>query len=156
MSNLKLRVAGWLGKQHEPYAKELFNRIAAAGLAADFEYVGSIDRQQKMDFLNSIDVFSVPTEFLEPKGLYALEAMAIGIPVVQPAHGCFPEMIESSGGGLLFEPGNIDDYCAQLMRLITDEELRTVLGAMGRSHVINHRNAKKMAESTATIIRQFL
>ena len=156
MSALKLRVAGWLGKQHESFAQQQFDRIDAAGLAGDIEYVGSIDRQQKIDFLKSIDILSVPTEFLEPKGLYALEAMAMGIPVVQPAHGCFPELIESSGGGLLFEPGNIGDYCDQLLRLITDQDLRKKLGANGRNHVRNQRDAHSMAQSTASVIREFL
>ena len=49
----------------------------------------------------TIDVLSVPTTYREPKGLYVLEALANGVPVVQPRHGSFPELIEATGGGLL-------------------------------------------------------
>ena len=52
-------------------------------------------------FLQSLDVLSVPTTYREPKGLYVLEAWANGVPVVQPRHGSFPELMEAAGGGLL-------------------------------------------------------
>ena len=57
-----------------------------------------------MRFLQGLDVLSVPTTYREPKGLYVLEALANGVPVVQPRHGSFPELIEATGGGLLVNP----------------------------------------------------
>ena len=50
-----------------------------------------------MKILKSLDVLSVPTVYQEPKGLYVLEALANGIPVVQPRHGAFPELLEATG-----------------------------------------------------------
>ena len=64
----------------------------------------SPDHADKVRFLQSLDVLSVPTTYREPKGLYVLEALANGVPVVQPRHGSFPELIEATGGGLLVEP----------------------------------------------------
>ena len=58
-----------------------------------------------MRFLHGIDVLSVPTTYREPKGLYVLEALANGVPVVQPSHGSFPELIEVTGGGILVAAG---------------------------------------------------
>ncbi len=156
VDHLKLRIAGWLGKPNQSYAEEQFARIKAAGLGTDFDYVGSLDRQQKLDFLASIDVLSVPTEFLEPKGLYALEAMACGRPVVQPAQGCFPELIEQTAGGLLFEPANIDDYCEKLLRIFSDHELRKQLGQNARTFVCEQRNSVSMGQSTAALVRRLL
>ena len=153
--HLKLRVAGWLGQQHQDYSNQQFALIQDAGFGQDFEYLGSLDRDQKLDFLASLDVLSVPTDFLEPKGLYLLEAVANGIPVVQPAHGCFPELIEDLGGGLLFEPGNLDEFVSQLARLFSDHKLRTELATAGQRNVMNRRNATRMAESTADLIRSF-
>src|SRR4029079_10839328 len=77
----------------------------AADLGSAFRYVGSPPGHvEKVAFLQSLDVLSVPTEYREPKGLYVLEALANGVPVVQPRHGAFPELIEATGGGLLVDP----------------------------------------------------
>ena len=94
----------------------------------------------------------MPTEFLEPKGLYALEAMAMGIPVVQPAHGCFPEMIESTGGGLLFQAGDIDDLKQKLSQLVQNREQRKDLGQRGRKSVRENRNSMQMATELSALI----
>ena len=63
------------------------------------------NREQKIEFLRNLDVFSVPTVYVEPKGLFLLEAMACGVPVVQPSHGAFPEILAKTSGGLLVGSG---------------------------------------------------
>ena len=40
----------------------------------------------------------------ENASLAVYEALAAGLPVVQPRHGAFPEWIEATGGGVLVEP----------------------------------------------------
>ncbi len=80
-------------------------QVRDAGLEGRFEYVGEVDRQGKIDFLRGLDVLSVPTVYREPKGLFVLESLANAVPVVLPAHGAFPELIEATGGGVLVEPG---------------------------------------------------
>ena len=57
------------------------------------KYEGSPDRAGKIAFLQSIDVFSMPSPYADPKGLSLLEAMANGVPVVQPSRGAFPEIV---------------------------------------------------------------
>ena len=79
-------------------------RLTNAGFGGEFRYRGALDREQKIDFLRGLDVFSVPTVYVEPKGLFLLEAMACGVPVVQPRHGAFPEMLAKTSGGILVEP----------------------------------------------------
>src|SRR5262249_13314655 len=100
----RLRAAGWLGPEHPPYLAQVRRPLSAAGRDGEFEYVESPDHAGKARFLQSLDVLSVPTTYPEPKGLYVLEALANGVPVVQPAHGSFPELIEATGGGLLVTP----------------------------------------------------
>jgi len=104
--NYKLKIAGWLGTEHQTYAQQQWDRLDEAGLSNEYQYLGAIERQQKLDFFREIDVLSVPTDFLEPKGLYGLESLAAGVPVVLPSHGAFPELIEQSGGGILCQPRN--------------------------------------------------
>ena len=150
--NVQLRIAGWLGSHNEAYADKQFEKLKSAGLENDFKYIGQVDRNQKIEFLDNVDILSVPTEFLEPKGLYALEAMAMGIPVVQPAHGCFPEMIESTGGGLLFQAGDIDDLKQKLSQLVQNREQRKDLGQRGRKSVRENRNSMQMATELSALI----
>ena len=92
----------YLGPQNQSYFNEVVRQ--AAPLGKDFEYIGSPDSQrEKIEFLKSLDVFCLPTVYREPKGLPVLEAWANGLPVVLPAHGAFPELVASTGGGLLVD-----------------------------------------------------
>lgn len=150
--HIRLQAAGWLGDHNKGYAEANFAKIKEAGLSDAFEYVGQVSRTEKIEFLRGIDMLCVPTEFLEPKALYVLEAMAMGVPVVQPNHGCFPELIESTNGGLLYEPGNLDDLQSKLMTLASDSDRRKRLGAQGWSSVRNNRSAKAMATELATLL----
>ena len=156
VENLRLRVAGWLGASNEEFARKQFDKIADAGFEGHFEYVGAIELHEKVDFLNSIDVMSVPTTFLEPKGLYVLEALACGVPCVQPGHGSFPELIADTGGGLLFQPDDQQDYVNQLVQIFSDAELRSRLSELGFQAVHNKRDSNAMAQSTADVIKKLL
>ena len=86
------------------------------GLAGQFEYRGEVDRAQKIDFLRSLDVLSVPATYEEPKGMFLLEAMANGVPVVQPRRGAFPEIVETTGGGLIVEADDPEALADGLLR----------------------------------------
>src|SRR5262249_13651881 len=113
---VRLRASGYLGKRDLEYFRKLSRQAADLGMA--FEYVDSPSRADKIAFLKSPDVPSVPTMYQEPKGIYVLEALANGIPVVQPRHGAFPEMLAATGGGVLFEPGNTPALADALVQLM--------------------------------------
>lgn len=154
--NVRLRIAGWLSPPDRDYADQQWDKLRQAGLENEYEYLGVLDRKQKLDFLAGLDLFSVPTAQAEPKGLFVLEAMASGIPVVQPAHGAFPEMIEPSGGGVLYPPDHPERYLTELETLIRSPDLRRRLGRSGRQFVLTHRNHASMATATTAILRHFL
>lgn len=153
---VQLKVAGWLGKEHESYATRQWERLDAAGLSDCYQYAGSIDRQTKLKMLSELTVLSVPTDQKEPKGLFVLEAMAAGVPVVQPAHGSFPEIVSQTGGGLLFEPGNNSELSTKLLQLIQDNRLHQSLSESGQQAVHRDRCHTQMAQKTAEVFRQFL
>lgn len=154
--HIKLKIAGWLGADNQTFADELWQRLDANGLKDEFEYLGSIERKEKLDFFRTIDLLSVPTDFLEPKGLYALEAMAAGVPVVVPAHGAFPELIDQTGGGVLFEPRNCEELARHLLDVLGNDQKRFELGAAGQRFVHAHRNSTSMAVATSEVIQRFL
>lgn len=102
----RLEAAGFLMKGCEPYLRDVNRTLDKAGLASEFTFHGTVDRAGKLAFLGGLDVLSVPATYDEPKGMFLLEAMARGVPVVQPRRGAFTEIVERTGGGLLVDPEN--------------------------------------------------
>jgi len=154
--HIKLKIAGWLSPENETYADQQWKKLEENNLAAEYEYLGAVDRTAKLEFFRSLDLLSVPTEFQEPKGLYALEAMAAGVPVVLPAHGAFPELIEQSNGGVLFEPGNINALSQALISILGNQPLRNELASQGQHYVHQRRNSAEMGRATSRLIETFL
>jgi glycosyltransferase involved in cell wall biosynthesis len=152
----RLRVSGWLGENNRPYLQEIRQRLHRSGLSDDFEHVESPDHAGKVRFLQGLDVLSVPTTYREPKGLYVLEALANGVPVVQPRHGSFPELVERTGGGLLVEPGDADALARGLRQLLEDPAHRDELGRKGKQAVHEHFNADTMARETLAVYRNYV
>jgi len=154
-AHVRLRIAGWLGAHRRDYVETQFQRLRDAGLAEDFEYVGEVDRAGKVRFLESLDVLCVPTVYEEPKGLFVLEALAAGVPVVLPAHGAFPELIAATGGGLLAPPGDVERLADEISKVLCDDRLRRRLAASGREAVLGNWNAQAMARQTLAIFRGY-
>jgi glycosyltransferase involved in cell wall biosynthesis len=152
----RLRVSGWLGDNNRRYFSDLRTRLAGWGLADRFEHVESPDHASKVRFLQGLDVLSVPTTYREPKGLYVLEAWANGVPVVQPRHGSFPELVEQTGGGLLVNPDDPADLARGLRQMLEDHGRRVELGRKGQEAVHRELNADKMAQNTVTVYRKYL
>lgn len=148
----RLRVAGWLGAADRPYLSELQSRVARAGLSHQVDWLGEVTRAEKAQLIGSLHVLCVPTVYAEAKGLYVLEALAGGAPVVAPRHGSFPELVQESGGGLLFEPGDAAGLVAALRRLMDDEPMRLVLARSGRSAVAQRFTDARMAEAAWSVL----
>jgi glycosyltransferase involved in cell wall biosynthesis len=153
---LRLKAAGYLSRAHRPYVQTIEQRIKEAGLSEYVEIIGTVDRQEKLNFLHSIDLFSVPTVYRDPKGLPVLEALACGTPVVQPDHGAFPEWVQATGGGLLHTPEDPADLAAKLALLLQDAALRETMGQNGRTAVHTHFHAERMAAETTAVYQQLL
>ena len=142
----RLVAAGYLAPEHRPYLDAIVKQFSAWGLSREFEYQGAPDRAGKVKFLHSIDVLSVPSGYHEPKGLYLLEAMACGVPVVQPAHGAFPEMIERTGGGVLATSESGVDVAEAIAGLWRDPARAKELGRRGAAGVRAQYTVGHMAE----------
>jgi glycosyltransferase involved in cell wall biosynthesis len=142
----RLEAAGYLAPEHRGYLEGVRRRLEEWGLAGEFRYHGTLDRDGKIRFLQGLDVLSVPSPYVEPKGLYLLEAMANGVPVVQPRHGAFPEILERTGGGLLFEPGDAGSLADAVLVLHRDPLRAIALGRAGADGVRKHYGADRMAD----------
>jgi len=156
LPHIELHAAGYLGAGDRDYLQQLQKRTAAGPLAGRFHYHGEIDRAAKIDFLQSLTVFSTPTVYQESKGLPLLEAWANGLPAVVPKHGTYPELIADTGGGLLCEPNDSRDLAAKLAELLHDRPRAQALGLAGHRAVQERYHAPAMAEQTRLLYGQLL
>ena len=151
LPNLKLRIAGTCTAADEPLVNSLRERLAKAGLAADAEFLPNLDRDQKITFFQGLSALSVPATYGEAFGLYLIEAMAAGVPVVQPRHAAFPEVLEATGGGVLCEPDNPASLAAAIADLLSDPSRAREIGERGRQAVLSRFTVTSMAEKVAHI-----
>lgn len=148
---LQLRIGGACGPGDTAFVNRLKQRLAAAGLAGDVEFHPNLSRAEKLAFLRSLTVFSVPALYGEAFGLYVIEALASGVPVVQPRVASFPELIAATGGGVLCEPGSVGALAEAIEALVLDRARARALGEAGRRAVEKSFSVRAMAEGMAGV-----
>lgn len=145
---LVLRAGGYLPRSSAEWLEGVSSVLDQAGVSDRTELLGTLDRQEKLQFLSELDLFSVPAQRPESKGLYALEAMASGVPVVLPDEGVFPELIGKGGGGFLYDPTDRDGLKSALGVLLADPGFRERLGREGMESASLHFSSERMAKDT--------
>lgn len=152
----RLVVAGYLAPEHQEYLANITRQMEEWGLGGEFAYRGELDRTEKIAFLHSLDVMSVPATYEEPKGIFLLEAMATAVPVVQPRRGAFPEILDKTGGGLLVEADDPDALAEGLRTIWRDPARAAALGAAGAEGVRAHYSVGLMAETVEQIYGEMI
>ncbi len=147
----RLEAAGYLSPEHRGYLHGVEQQMKDWGLGEEFHYRGEMDREGKIRFLQGLDALSVPCTYDEPKGMFLLEAMACGVPVVQPRRGSFPEIIEKTAGGILVEPDDPDGLADAIVALWTDPARARELGQRGAAGVREHYTVTRMAQSALEV-----
>jgi glycosyltransferase involved in cell wall biosynthesis len=145
----RLRLAGVLLDEDRPLLARLEERLASAGLREAVEVLPNLERAEKLELLAGLTLFSVPATYGESFGLYLLEAMAAGIPVVQPASAAFPELLEATGGGVLVPPEDPEALAIAIESLLLDPARAEELGRRGRAAVLERFSLERMARGVA-------
>jgi len=148
---LELRVAGGMTAEDEPYVAEQKKKLKDAGYLDKATFSPNVDRPAKVKFLRDLTVFSVPARLPEAFGLYVLEALAAGTPVVLPRQGAFPEIIEATKGGVLYGDNEVTDLADALEGLLAKPDEAFAMGAKGHEVVLkrfsNDRLAKELVDN---------
>jgi glycosyltransferase involved in cell wall biosynthesis len=137
--------------EHRPYLDGIMRDIREWGLAGEFRYAGAMDRHAKIALLHQMDVMSMPATYDEPKGFTLIEAMANGVPVVQPDRGAFTEIIRRTGGGVLVQKDDPDALADGLLALLTDRARAASLGRAGADGVRRHYTVEHMAAAAEAV-----
>jgi glycosyltransferase involved in cell wall biosynthesis len=146
--DVKLIATGGLTGDDKKFMKEQKKKIKNAGLSEDFEIIEEFEGDTRHNFFKKVSMVSVPVRIGEAFGMYLLESMASGVPVVQPALGAFPEIIEISGGGVTYQPNTpekLSETWGELLNNPQKLEQLSLAGVKGTKEKFNiHNHAQEI------------
>jgi glycosyltransferase involved in cell wall biosynthesis len=154
--DVELLAAGAEVGSERGYRDECLALASSLGVADRFRWLGQVDRAGKLRLLETIDVFAMPTVHPEAKGIPVIESMAAGVPVVAPAHGTFPELLDEERAGMLHAPADPEALAATLCRLLEDEPLAVRLGRHGHGLALARHTADRMAAEHERLYERLL
>jgi len=148
---LKLRVTGGQTAEDTAFLNHIQSELRKRHMEADVEFLEHFDRASRHAFLRSLSVLSVPVPGGEAFGAFIIEALACGVPVVQPAAGAFPEIMEKTGGGTVYEPNTEHGLRDALEQLLLDRAGAHELGRRGREAVLAQYSVEKTMENVLAV-----
>jgi glycosyltransferase involved in cell wall biosynthesis len=151
--NLRLHLSGGMTADNATFLDDFRRKAAADGVEGDVRIFDEFDEAHRGEFLSSLSVLSVPTPKPVAFGTFVLEALASGVPVVLPRMGSFPELVEATGGGALYEPNDAGTLARAIGELLADEGRRAALGRKGRESVLRDFTLERMAQATVEVYR---
>jgi len=132
----------------EPRLRSLATSLGLAGMVDFLGYVEPVAR-----LLTSLDVVVIPS-LSEASGLTAMEAMALGVPVVASLVGGLPEVVENGETGLLVPPGDEAALARAIARLLDSTELVHRLADAARRCADSSFNASRMVDAYLHLYRE--
>lgn len=131
-SNLLIVGEGSLRKKLEELTESL-------ALTDSVRFIGKVDNNTVVEYLNMIDIFIVPSiSSSETFGVAAIEASSCSIPVIASNIGGLPEVVIDGKTGYLVPPGDAESIAEKIIKLIEEPSLRQRLGKGGRKFVVDN------------------
>lgn len=149
---LRLKIGGGCGPGDEPFVESLRDRLHAKALLGDVEFHPNLSRAEKQAFLKSLSVLSVPAQFGESFGFYVIEALAAGVPVVQPHCASFPELVETTGGGRVYDHEGHESLAAALEGMLHNPSEAKAIGLKAREVVRETFSVEHMARQMIDLL----
>lgn len=143
----KLRITGGKTGDDKQFINKQVKKLEKKGYLKDVEFIDNFRSENLPEFFNGLTVLSVPVLKGEAFGLYQLESMASGIPVVQPSLGAFPEIVENTGGGMIYDPNTPKALSTAFADLFTNPEKIKQMSVNGRQAVTDKFNSHTLAET---------
>jgi len=139
------------GDGEPPYREKLSQRVNQLGLTNRIRFLGTVADMPA--FYRACDVICIPSRS-EPFGRTAVEAMAVGTPVVATAVGGLAETIQDGQTGLLVPHGDVKLLVSALARVLKDKGLGTLLASVARRYVQQHCQQDAHREKIRGIVTQ--
>ncbi|RPH99582.1 MAG: glycosyltransferase [Calditrichaeota bacterium] len=154
--NTRLLLTGGYTGDDKLFVNQVKKQLADNAMLQDVEIWEEFDKSHRIEFLRSLTMLSVPVLGGEAFGAYQVEALAAGVPIVQPNVGGYAEFIRTTGGGLIYEPNDglhLSQAWATLLR--TPQQLQK-LAHQGHAHVHQHFSMEQLAQDIISIYTQVL
>ncbi len=151
--DVKLYVSGGSTGDDADYIKALKRKITEAGIGSDIIFLENFDNENRHIFFERVSLLSVPVRKGEAFGIYLAEAMASGIPVIQPSLGAFPEIVDASGGGIVYSDNTPEKLGEALRTVLADKKRTSGLSLNARKGVEEKFNIKTQAEKLIEVYR---
>lgn len=151
---LTLNVCGGYTSDDKPFVLSQIKKIKDHGFKKDVRIFPEFQGNKKAEFFHSVDIISVPVRKYDGYGLYLLEANIAGVPVVQPSTGAFPEIIKNTGGGITYEPDDVETLARSLTELMKNKSMREQLGKQGYAGVRSELSLSRMSERLEKMYRR--
>ncbi len=149
--DLRLRATGGCTPADRPYVEAIRAKLRKRGFENSVDFLSGFQRTERTEFLRSLSVLSVPVPQGEAFGVQLIEAMACGVPVVQPSVGAYPEIIEATGGGILYDPDKPGGLVEALGSLLRDPGNARTLGQRGRAAVLERFSINRVAQDMVKV-----
>ncbi len=156
LAPLRLRATGGATQADLPFMETIDARLADACATAATDIRRDFQAAPDAAFFQGLTVMSAPARGGEAFGMHVIEAMSRGIPVVQPCVGAYPELLEPSGGGLLYDPNDAAGLADSLRELLIHPDLARSLGEQGFAYARRHFSAERMAEEMVALYEVLL
>jgi glycosyltransferase involved in cell wall biosynthesis len=155
-SELRLHVTGGMTGDDRQFFQEQMKKVGKHGLSGSVRLFNEFDPVSLEKFFRSVTLLSVPVLRGEAFGLYQIEAMASGVPLVQPALGAFPEIAEATGGSFIYHPNTAGALTEALSGILSDPDRLQQMRTAGRQAVEEKFNSQLLAWQMLGIYQQIL
>lgn len=154
--DVKLIITGGSTGADKKFIKQIHKQIKDANLSEQVEFQEKFDNHDRLLFFQKVSVVSVPVRLGEAFGIYLIEAMASGIPIVQPPLGAFPEIVNVSKGGLIYKENEPKYLAKELAELLSNKSKMSELSENARKSVEEKFNINLQAQKTGEIYSKHL
>ena len=144
--DLKLKIAGSKTKSEDAFLNSIQEKLSLAGLLEEVSFAYNISEEEKIDFLANLTMFSTPAEYGESFGLYVIEAVASGLPVIQPDSAAFPELLGHLECGTMYKTGDHIDLAEKIVKVYNNLDVEKGRASKAAEKVKKEFSEVAMAE----------
>ncbi|MDX1701920.1 MAG: glycosyltransferase, partial [Melioribacteraceae bacterium] len=154
--DLKLYITGGHTADDLEFVSLINKKIEESGFKEDVKFWDDFNIKNRTEFLSSLTLLSVPVPEGEAFGSYQVEALASAVPSVQPNAGCYPEIMNITKGGVIYQPNNSDTLAEEINKLLKSPETIREMGLSGQKVINEKFTLSNMAKETLSVYNKAL